>query len=100
MGRNPGSMVWSVSPWQPPGGPETRLFMPGADACKLSILHTSNIFPQSKHLSVFQGHRVIAHHSSSGNHEDLNIQYPKEKNPPPQSASVCKMTSPSHAEIG
>lgn len=67
--------------------------------------HTSTFCPQSKDLSIFQGCRVIAQHSSNGNHEDisapdLNIQYPEEKDPPPQRASICKMISPSHAGVG
>lgn len=40
MRRNSCSMVWSGNPWQPPGGPETGLFMLGADTCRLrNLMH-------------------------------------------------------------
>lgn len=42
--RNSFSLVWSGNLWQPPGGPETGLFVLGADTCRLrNLMHLIHV---------------------------------------------------------
>lgn len=87
-------MVWAGTLWQPPRGSEAEQFVPGGVSI-LQHLGIPNVHSQSKDLSVFQVHSVVAQHRSNGNHEDtsgtdLNFQYPEERDPTPHRVSVLQ----------